>query len=106
MSQPFNSIFGLGISLSNAFGLFLLTILCGYGLVELPRYLWFSSDYERMLRYYRFKSVSVYESIKAESEMLITLLSKIRYLDNTILEGSENRAYIDKIVENVSLDLC
>ncbi len=40
------------IGLNNAFGLFLLMIFLGFGLVEVPRTLWQRADLNRRLRYY------------------------------------------------------
>lgn len=48
---PTEDLLTLVIPLSNAYGLALLTLLMGYGLVEVPRGLWFNSDINWVLRF-------------------------------------------------------
>ena len=40
------------MALSNCWGLFLIIVLLGYGLVAIPRTLWYKGDCHRMLYYY------------------------------------------------------
>ena len=47
---------GFGIAASNTWGLFLLIILLGYGLVELPRSLWHASSHAMQLRHSQFRA--------------------------------------------------
>ena len=48
-------VYGLGIALSNAWGLLLLILLLGYGLVEVPRRLWINSKVDVLYRWYCFQ---------------------------------------------------
>jgi LMBR1-like membrane protein len=57
-------------SLTNAYGLALLTILMGYGLVEVPRGLWFNADTQWILRYIESTVPALKEStVDTEAEV-------------------------------------
>ena len=56
--------------MTNAYGLSLLILLMGYGLVEVPRGLWFYSDTAWVLKYIQFKLPQLKENaVDAESEV-------------------------------------
>jgi hypothetical protein len=97
--NPGQALVGLLISLSNAFGLILLTTFSGYGLVELPRWLWRSANYEYMLQYLEHKVTPTRETIDDTSDRLKHILMKLRYYDDEISSGDALRPYVDKIVE-------
>lgn len=50
-----SGLYGVAIAASNAWGLFILICLLGYGLVEIPKRLWRSANRELTLRYYQFE---------------------------------------------------
>ena len=57
----------IGIAASNTWGLLLLVFLMGYGLVEVPRIVWHSSNLEYQLAHVYFK-VSKMSTEKEEAE--------------------------------------
>lgn len=52
-----------GMALSNCWGLFLIILLLGYGLVAIPRTLWYRGDCHKMLYYMQFKMSSLEERL-------------------------------------------
>ena len=68
------------IALSNAWGIFLIIFLLGYGLVALPKHIIQKSDYERRIKYLEFCAGDVKETIEnrngdlfACAQVLITI---------------------------------
>lgn len=57
----------IGITAANTWGLFLLVLLLGYGLVEIPRSYWLSSSYSYLLAKTYFK-VAKMATEKCETE--------------------------------------
>ena len=57
----------LAITASNTWGLFLLVLLLGYGLVEVPRTLWNNSKRGQLLQYTYFKIAKLITE-KSEAE--------------------------------------
>lgn len=83
------------ISASNTFGLFLLTILMGYGLVEIPRncFLNYSSDDEYKLKYLYFKIAKTSDEKCKAVDHLEDLLDEIRDL-NAYANSTNNHRFI------------
>ena len=55
---------------ANAWGLLLSTVMLGYGLVEVPRGLWYDANVERCLRYLEFRAPKVKEDmVDAEADL-------------------------------------
>ena len=57
----------IGVTASNTWGLFLLVLLLGYGLVEVPRHVWNRSKYPYMLSRTYFK-IAKQSTEKTEAE--------------------------------------
>lgn len=57
----------IGITAANTWGLFLLVLLLGYGLVEIPRSYWLSSSHSYLLAKIYFK-VAKMAAEKSEAE--------------------------------------
>lgn len=55
----FDGVKGLAIGLNNAIGLFVLMILLGFGLAQVPRSLWNRGDVSRRLRHCEFKATEL-----------------------------------------------
>jgi len=62
LSNISQQLLSLAIPLSNAYGLLLLTLLMGYGLVEVPRQLWNYSKPDFVLSYIEKNISSVKEA--------------------------------------------
>ena len=88
------------VTASNTWGLFLLVVLLGYGLVEIPRHCFNSSYYGRSLSYLYFK-VAKLSAEKCESEeKLEDVLDEIQTcLESLNGERDPMRPYLDIIVE-------
>ena len=82
------SLTGIAVTASNTWGLFVLVILLGYGLVDIPRSVWHFSQLDYSLNYSYFKVAKLkldLEDAKASlnevCDEVKTLLQKIRYND-------------------------
>jgi len=64
------SIPGLAIGLANLWGLLLSILLLGYGLVEVPRKIWRSSDFEIRMDFLLYKIASVNEQLADARDQL------------------------------------
>ncbi len=108
------AIFGLGIPVSklldlaipgmNSYGLILLVLLMSYGLVEIPRSLWFESSVEWKLRYLEATAPSLKESC-VDSEAEVYEMARLAALASVkIPETDALRPYVNTILEKVSTD--
>lgn len=52
-----DALLGICIALGNAWGLFLLVVFMGYGLVEIPRSFWWRANRDIVLNYYRYATL-------------------------------------------------
>lgn len=67
---PISLLLDLAIPAMNSYGLVLLVLLMSYGLVEIPRGLWFESSVDWKLRFLEFKVAALKEScVDSEAEM-------------------------------------
>lgn len=109
------AIFGAGVSPSllldlaipamNSYGLILLVLLMSYGLVELPRGLWFESSVDWKLRYLEFKAPALKEScVDTEAEMYE--VAGLLALASTKMAASDPlRPMLEKLLEKCPLAL-
>lgn len=89
----------IGITASNTWGLLLLIFLMGYGLVELPRNAWnMSKPHSRLEQLYFQLSKLSTEKEDADDE-LSDVLSEVRKASEEIRYNSNNRRYIDTIID-------
>jgi len=94
----FDEIVAITIATSNAWGLFLLMCLLGYGFVEIPKILWRHSNKERLLAYYQFKAAKLkeqYDKAKKAKEKTLRLVKKY---SEKIPQRDPFRPFIDQIV--------
>lgn len=68
----------IGVTASNTWGLFLLMFLMGYGLVEVPRSVWRSSNLEYQIAHVYFK-VSKMSTEKEEAEEKFNEVLTVRF---------------------------
>lgn len=62
---------------ANAFSLCVVVLMLGYGLVELPRYLWNKGDVEGQLRYLYFRVSEYQEQLSGATERLADALAAL-----------------------------
>lgn len=67
----------IGITAANTWGLFLLVLLLGYGLVEIPRSYWLSSSHDYLLAKTYFKAAKM-SSEKAAAEENLADVMEVR----------------------------
>lgn len=89
----------IGITASNTWGLFLLVLLLGYGLVAVPRSIWNKSNTELHLKQLYFKIAKLYgEKCEAE-ENLEDILNEIKTIAEKVRYNHPMRSYVDLIVK-------
>ncbi|EDQ90121.1 uncharacterized protein MONBRDRAFT_18680 [Monosiga brevicollis MX1] len=86
------------IAASNTWGLLMVVLMLGYGVVDIPRLMWRRADIERTLRlyYYRVASINT-ELIEAEAE-LDTTQSDLLDIAGQCPTDSPLRAYLNLIL--------
>jgi hypothetical protein len=91
--------------MSNAYGLLLLTLLMSFGLVEIPRGLWFNSSAAWKLRRLENDIPHLKEScVDAEAEVYeVARIANV--FSQKIVSGDPLRPKIDKILELVIRNL-
>lgn len=94
------------ITSSNTWGLFLLVILLGYGLVELPRYMISRSGYSHSLSQLYFKVAQVNAEKCEAEEKLDDVLEEIHqvFSNTETIENSPLKKYLNKIVDRCPAD--
>ncbi|EFJ41548.1 hypothetical protein VOLCADRAFT_98436 [Volvox carteri f. nagariensis] len=93
-----DGLMGLGIGLSNAFGLIASIILLGYGLI--PRNLW-KADPERQLKWCAHRAGKYAEKVMKSTAELETVVTIIAANERQMRRHDPLRKYMDIIVEHV-----
>merc|ERR1719427_216092 len=94
----------LVITASNTWGLFLLILLLGYGLVEVPRTWWGSSDVHQTLRknYFRLSKLSTEK--QEATENYEDLLEENKQISNCVNYSHPYRKFINIIISKCTDD--
>uniref|UniRef100_A0A9J8DI28 LMBR1 domain containing 2a n=1 Tax=Cyprinus carpio carpio TaxID=630221 RepID=A0A9J8DI28_CYPCA len=91
----------IGITAANTWGLFLLVLLLGYGLVEIPRSYWRASCHGQLLAKTYFKAAKLMtEKVDAE-ENLEDVMEDVKTVSETIKYNHPLRKCIDTILKKV-----
>eukprot|EP01080_Neovahlkampfia_damariscottae_P001555 gene1555-12681_t len=80
----FSSILGLGMSISNAYGIVLLSILVGHSVASIPKTLWFQGDNVKMLQKNYFSAVKMSEDLDESKETLESYISEFFKIERDI----------------------
>lgn len=92
-------------SASNTWGLFLLVLLFGYALVEVPRSLWNNAKHGFTLQYAYFKSAKL-STEKAEAEEHVDdVLESLHAAGRATPTNHERRAFVETILRKVPVEL-
>lgn len=75
----------VGITASNTWGLFLLVLLYGYGLVDIPRGVWQSSHTHYMLQQTYFKIAKISMECSEAQEKYEDVL-EVRFVEGVVIE--------------------
>ncbi|XP_067951497.1 G-protein coupled receptor-associated protein LMBRD2-like isoform X2 [Watersipora subatra] len=89
----------IGITASNTWGLFLLVLLYGYGLVDIPRALWQSSHAHYMLNQVYFKIAKISMEHSEAEEKFEDTLEEVRRAAEAVKYNHPYRKYVDTILK-------
>ncbi|XP_068167831.1 G-protein coupled receptor-associated protein LMBRD2B-like isoform X2 [Antennarius striatus] len=88
----------IGITAANTWGLFLLVLLLGYGLVEIPRFYWLSSSHDYLLAKSYFKVAKMAaEKVEAE-ENLANVMEDVQSVHRSVRLNHSLRNCMDTIL--------
>lgn len=90
---------GIGIAAANAWGLLLVILFLGYGLVEIPRKIWYQASRRQMLKYYQFKAVELHDELLNSQEKLEKILKTVKKFEEQTPEGDPWHHYVASIIE-------
>uniref|UniRef100_A0A671VD36 LMBR1 domain containing 2a n=1 Tax=Sparus aurata TaxID=8175 RepID=A0A671VD36_SPAAU len=94
----------IGITAANTWGLFLLVLLLGYGLVEIPRSYWLSSSHGYLLAKTYFKAAKMAtEKVEAE-ENLADVMEDVAAVNASVRQNHHLRKCVDTILTKCPTD--
>lgn len=88
----------IGITAANSWGLFLLVLLLGYGLVEIPRSYWLSSNPGYLLNKTYFKVAKMSTEKAAAEESLASVMEEVAGVHRSVGWNSSLRKCVDTIL--------
>lgn len=92
-------------SASNTWGLFLLVLLLGYALVEVPRKLWNNSNYSYVLNHAYFKAAKL-SSDKAEAEESVDdVLESLQAMSLAVKSSHPLHPNLETILQKIPIEL-
>ncbi|KAJ8329652.1 hypothetical protein QVD99_003940 [Batrachochytrium dendrobatidis] len=95
----------LAIPATNAYGLLLLTILMGYGLVEVPRGLWYNANVSWVLRYLEVQAPKLKEACVDSETDIYDIARLVGHASRKIETGDALRPLVDQMMEKCPLAL-
>uniref|UniRef100_A0A8C8JDB0 Uncharacterized protein n=1 Tax=Oncorhynchus tshawytscha TaxID=74940 RepID=A0A8C8JDB0_ONCTS len=94
----------IGITAANTWGLFLLVLLLGYGLVEIPRSYWNASRRGHLLIKTYFKAAKLMTEKADAQENLEDVMEEVRKVQESIKYNHPLRKYIDTVLRKCPVD--
>ncbi|XP_062410458.1 G-protein coupled receptor-associated protein LMBRD2B isoform X2 [Sardina pilchardus] len=94
----------IGITAANTWGLFLLVLLMGYGLVEIPRSYWDNSHHGHLLIKTYFKLAKLMTEKADSEENLEDVMEEVRKVSESIKYNHPLRKNIDTILRKCPVD--
>uniref|UniRef100_A0A8C7NID5 LMBR1 domain containing 2b n=1 Tax=Oncorhynchus mykiss TaxID=8022 RepID=A0A8C7NID5_ONCMY len=94
----------IGITAANTWGLFLLVLLLGYGLVEIPRSYWNASRQGHLLIKTYFKAAKLMTEKADAEENLEDVMEEVRKVQESIKYNHPLRKYIDTILRKCPVE--
>ncbi|XP_013888874.1 LMBR1 domain-containing protein 2-B [Austrofundulus limnaeus] len=94
----------IGITAANTWGLFLLVLLMGYGLVEVPRSYWNASRHGHLLIKTYFKASKLMTEKADAEENLEDVMEEVRKVSESIKYNHPLRKFIDTILRKCPVD--
>lgn len=92
------------LGLANAYGLILTICLMGYGLVDIPRYLFRKSNRIATLRYYSVMAYKYKEGIEKAKGDLLKTLKVVKTISDKVRDHDPYRPYLDIILRKCPLE--
>ncbi|XP_060792076.1 G-protein coupled receptor-associated protein LMBRD2B isoform X4 [Neoarius graeffei] len=92
----------IGITAANTWGLFLLVLLMGYGLVEIPRSYWEASKQGHLLIKTYFKAAKLMTEKADAEENLEDVMEEVRKVNESIKYNHPFRKYVDTILRKMA----
>lgn len=94
----------IGITAANTWGLFLLVLLLGYGLVEIPRSYWEASRQGHLLIKTYFKAAKLMTEKADSEENLEDVMEEVRKINESIKYNHPLRKNVDTILRKCPLE--
>jgi hypothetical protein len=101
-------IFKLILTISNLYGTVLYTIFLGYGVVSVPRELFYAANYKRRLAYLAYKvekmnkeRIDSKKQLTTELQVFKKLTKKLKHLMTIVPIENENFKYIVMMSQEV-----
>ncbi|XP_071339208.1 G-protein coupled receptor-associated protein LMBRD2B-like isoform X1 [Trachinotus anak] len=88
----------IGITAANTWGLFLLVLLLGYGLVEIPRSYWLSSSHSYLLAKTYFKAAKMATERAEAEENLADVMEEVAAVHESVRYNHSLRKCVDTIL--------
>ncbi|KAG0301372.1 hypothetical protein BGZ98_008411 [Dissophora globulifera] len=88
------------MALSNSWGLILVVIFMGYGMVDVPRRLWHKGDNARELRRLAFKASVVKDKCQDTEDEVLSVAKELSVVCHKVQLSGPLRPYVDKMVED------
>ncbi|XP_059193816.1 G-protein coupled receptor-associated protein LMBRD2a [Centropristis striata] len=88
----------IGITAANTWGLFLLVLLLGYGLVEIPRSYWLSSSHGYLLAKTYFKAAKMATEKASAEENLADVMEEVAGVHESVRYNHNLRKCVDTII--------
>jgi len=86
------------LALANAYGLILTICLLGYGLVDIPRYLFRKANRTSTLQHYCVKAFKYKENIEVAKNDLLKTLKLVKSISDKVRDHDPYRPYVDVIL--------
>ncbi|KAI9187887.1 hypothetical protein H9P43_002278 [Blastocladiella emersonii ATCC 22665] len=94
----FAALKGVGMALSNAYGLILLILCLSYGLVDVPREVWHAADVRRGLAILEYRAPRYKESFETATRERDAIYREIAALDRAVAVSDQNRPYVEQLL--------
>ncbi|KAG0000368.1 hypothetical protein BGZ79_006010, partial [Entomortierella chlamydospora] len=99
-SQGSSNLRAYVMALSNSWGLVLVIIFMGYGMVDVPRRLWHKGDNARELRRISFKASVVKDKRQDTEDEVHNVAKELSVVCHKVQLSDSLRPYVDKMVQN------
>jgi hypothetical protein len=90
------------IAAGNAMGLFQVILLLGYGLVAIPKVLWYRGDLKATLKYSQFKTSSLHRQLADTKHELAKIVKQLDVYCRSLPNGHPLRPYTEHMLEKVT----